>query len=103
MELAEKMNLMLTATCDDTDAFYQDYLRVKPEFADWCDISRCAFGKIDDNNLIELFFDVIGPSLGRGWLNPKQWPCSKRTTLCQPGTPSIHCSYLQADYPVVIQ
>ena len=67
MEHAEKMNLMLTATCDDTNAFYQDYLRVKPEFADWCDISRCAFGKIDDNNLIELFFDVDMAKLG-AWL-----------------------------------
>ena len=100
MEHAEKMNLMLTATCDDTDAFYQDYLRVKPEFA-LCDISRCAFGKIDDNNLIELFFDVDRSSLARGWPNPRLWPCSKPTTLCQLGTPSIHCSYLQADYLVV--
>ena len=73
MEHDEKMNLMLTATCDDTDAFYQDFLRVKPEFADWCDI-LAAFGKIDDN-LIELFFDVIG-SGRRGWPNPRLWPCS---------------------------
>ena len=32
------MNLMLTATCDNTDAFYQSYLSMKPEFAD-CAIS----------------------------------------------------------------
>ena len=28
------MNLMLTATCNDTDAFYEAYLAMKPEFAD---------------------------------------------------------------------
>ena len=61
------MNLMLTARCDNTDEFYQSYLAVKPEFADWCDISRCVFGKIDDNNLVELFFDVDGPKL-KAWL-----------------------------------
>jgi hypothetical protein len=61
------MNLMLTATCDNTDAFYQSYLSMKPEFANWCDISRCAFGKIDDTNLVELFFDVDGPKL-KAWL-----------------------------------
>ena len=53
------MNLMLTATCDDTDAFHEAYLAVKSEFADWCDVSRCVFGKIDDNNLVELFFDCL--------------------------------------------
>ena len=62
------MNLMLTAHCDSTDDFYEKgYSVVKPEFADWCDISRCAFGKIDDNNLIELFFDVDRVKLG-AWL-----------------------------------
>jgi len=57
------MNLMLTATCDDTDAFHEAYLAVKPEFADWCDVSRRVFGKIDDNTLVELFFDVDPPKL----------------------------------------
>ena len=61
------MNLMLTATCDNTDAFYQSYLSVKPEFAEWCDLSRCVFGKIDDNNLVELFFDV-DPAKLKAWL-----------------------------------
>lgn len=61
------MNLMLTATCNDTDAFYEAYLAMKPEFADWCDISRCVFGKIDDTNLVELFFDVDPPKL-QTWL-----------------------------------
>ena len=61
------MNLMLTATCDNTDAFYQDYCRVKHEFAEWCDLSRCAFGKIDDTHLVELFFDVDKAKLG-AWL-----------------------------------
>jgi len=61
------MNLMLTAVCDNTDEFYETYLAVKPEFADWCDISKCVFAKIDDNNLIELFFDVNPPKL-QEWL-----------------------------------
>jgi hypothetical protein len=61
------MNLMLTATCENTDAFYQSYLTVKPEFAEWCDSSRCVFAKIDDNNLIELFFDV-DPAKLKAWL-----------------------------------
>ena len=61
------MNLMLTAHCDDTDAFHQSYLAVKPEFAEWCDISRCVFAKIDDRNLVELFFDVDAPKL-KAWL-----------------------------------
>ena len=62
------MNLMLTAQVDDTDTFYeQGYLSVKPEFGDWCDASRCVFAKIDDNNLVELFFDVNPPKL-KLWL-----------------------------------
>ena len=62
------MNLMLTAQCDSTDAFYeQAYLAVKPEFSEWCDASRCVFAKIDDKNLIELFFDVDPPKL-QAWL-----------------------------------
>lgn len=61
------MNLMLTASCDNTDAFHHSYLRVKPEFAEWCDLSRCVFAKIDDNNLIELFFDVDVAKL-QAWL-----------------------------------
>ena len=62
------MNLMLTANCDSTDVFYQEaYLTVKHEFADWCDASRCVFAKIDDNNLVELFFDVNPPKL-KLWL-----------------------------------
>ena len=61
------MNLMLTATCDNVDAFHQAYLGIKHEFAEWCDLSRCVFAKIDDNNLIELFFDVNPPKL-KAWL-----------------------------------
>ena len=62
------MNLMLTATCDSTDDFYnQAYLAVKAEFAEWCDASRCVFAKVDDQNLIELFFDVNPPKL-KAWL-----------------------------------
>ena len=62
------MNLMLTAHCDNTDAFYQSYLSVKSEFSDWCDSSRCVFAKVDDNNLVELFFDVDMPKL-KAWLS----------------------------------
>ena len=62
------MNLMLTARCDDTDAFYQSYKAVKPEFAEWCDISRCVFAKVDDQNLVELFFDV-DPAKLKAWLS----------------------------------
>ena len=51
-------NLMLTATCDNTDAFSADYLKTKAEFAQWCDSSRCVLANVGGNNLIELFFDV---------------------------------------------
>ena len=62
------MNLMLTAQVDDTDTFYTEgYLRVKPEFAEWCDATRCVFAKVDDTHLIELFFDVDPPKL-KAWL-----------------------------------
>ncbi|MEE2785958.1 MAG: hypothetical protein VX589_01375 [Myxococcota bacterium] len=63
------MNLMLTAKCDNTDAFYnQGYLAVKAEFGDWCDASRCVFAKVDDTNLVELFFDV-DPAKLKEWLS----------------------------------
>ena len=65
------MNLMLTATCDNVDEFYQSYLAVKHEFADWCDSSRCVFAKVDDHNLVELFFYVNPPKL-KAWLG-KPW------------------------------
>ncbi len=62
------MNLMLTAVCKDTDTFYNEgYLVAKADFADWCDASRCVFAKIDDTNVIELFFDVNPPKL-QAWL-----------------------------------
>ena len=62
------MNLMLTAHCDNTDAFYENgYLIAKPDFGDWCDPSRCVFAKVDDQNLVELFFDVDPPKL-QAWL-----------------------------------
>jgi hypothetical protein len=62
------MNLMLTAQVDDTDTFHeQGYLSVKPEFGEWCDASRCVFAKIDDKNVVELFFDVNPPKL-QAWL-----------------------------------
>jgi len=62
------MNLMLTARCDSTEVFYeQGYVVVKAEFSEWCDASRCVFAKIDDNNFVELFFDVNPPKL-KAWL-----------------------------------
>ena len=62
------MNLMLTATCTNTDEFYtQAYLVLKSEFSEWCDASRCVFAKVDETNLIELFFDV-NPAKLKAWL-----------------------------------
>ena len=34
------MNLLLTATCDDTAAFHEAYLAVRSEFAKWCELPR---------------------------------------------------------------
>jgi hypothetical protein len=62
------MNLLLTAQVDNTDTFYQQgYLAVKAEFAEWCDATRCVFAKVDDQNFVELFFDVNPPKL-KAWL-----------------------------------
>ena len=61
------MNLMLTATCNNVDEFKKAYDAVKSEFAEWCDSSKCVFAKVDDNKLIELFFDVNPPKL-KAWL-----------------------------------
>ena len=62
------MNLMLTATCDNADTFYKEgYAPLKHEFSEWCDASRCVFAKIDDQTVIELFFDVE-PAKLKAWL-----------------------------------
>lgn len=62
------MNLMLTATCNDADVFYNEgYTAVKHEFDAWCDASRCIFAKVDDHNVVEIFFDVNPPKL-KAWL-----------------------------------
>ena len=62
------MNLMLTATCTSADAFYKEgYTPLKHEFSDWCDASRCVFARIDDQTVIELFFDV-NPAKLKAWL-----------------------------------
>ena len=61
------MNLMLKASCDDADQFRVTYEKIKPEFAAWCDVSKCVFAKIDDINIIELFFDV-NPQKLKEWL-----------------------------------
>ena len=53
------MNLMLTAKCNNVDEFKKNgYDVVKKEFDSWCDNSKSIFAKIDDKNLVELFFDV---------------------------------------------
>ena len=53
------MNLMLTASCNDADDFkINGYENLKSEFSDWCDSSKCIFCKIDNQNVLELFFDV---------------------------------------------
>ena len=63
------MNLMLTTTCNSTDDSYENgYLSVKSEFAAWCDSSRCISAKVDDTQLVELFFDVNPPKL-KAWFS----------------------------------
>ncbi|MEC7876621.1 MAG: hypothetical protein VYE05_01350 [Bacteroidota bacterium] len=63
------MNLMLTAICNDADDFKKNgYEKMKSEFFDWCDASKCVFCKIDDKNVLELFFDV-NPLKLKEWLN----------------------------------
>ena len=60
---------MLTASCNNTDEFYQTgYVQAKAEFDDWCDASRCVFAKVDETHLIELFFDVDPVKL-KAWLS----------------------------------
>ena len=62
------MNLMLTASCNDADDFkINGYENLKYEFSDWCDSSKCVFCKIDDKNILELFFDV-NPQKLKEWL-----------------------------------
>jgi hypothetical protein len=51
------MNLMLTASCNNADNFkINGYEKMKSEFSDWCDASKCVFCKIDNKNVLELFF-----------------------------------------------
>ena len=62
------MNLMLTAKCNNVDEFKKNgYDVVKKEFDSWCDNSKSIFAKIDDNHLVELFFDV-NPMELKKWL-----------------------------------
>ena len=62
------MNLMLTASCNDADDFkINGYEKLKSEFSEWCDSSKCIFCKIDNQNVLELFFDVNPPKL-KEWL-----------------------------------
>ncbi|NQW28677.1 MAG: hypothetical protein HQ474_12280 [Flammeovirgaceae bacterium] len=63
------MNLMLTARCNNSDDFKKfGYNTVKSEFSEWCDSSKCVFGKIDEKNIVELFFDV-NPAKLKEWLS----------------------------------
>ena len=65
------MNLMLTAKCKNVDEFKKNgYDVVKKEFDSWCDNSKSIFAKIDDKNLVELFFDV-NPIELKKWLAKK--------------------------------
>ena len=68
--------------------FYKEgYAAVKHEFSDWCDASRCVFAKVDDNTLVELFFDVDPPKL-KAWLSKSSTQeISRHTSLCLRGTP----------------
>ena len=62
------MNLMLTASCNNADNFKINcYENLKSEFSDWCDSSKCIFCKIDNQNVLELFFDV-NPLKLKEWL-----------------------------------
>ena len=62
------MNLMLTASCNDADDFkVNGYEKMKSEFSEWCDSSKCIFCKIDNHNVLELFFDV-NPQKLKEWL-----------------------------------
>ena len=59
---------MLTASCNDADDFkINGYENLKSEFSDWCDSSKCIFCKIDNQNVLELFFDV-NPLKLKEWL-----------------------------------
>jgi len=59
---------MLTAKCNNVDEFKKNgYDVVKKEFDSWGDNSKSIFAKIDDNNLVELFFDVNAMELKK-WL-----------------------------------
>ncbi len=69
--MKKNMNLMLTASCNDADKFKEfAYDRIKQEFSDWCNNSKSIFAKIDQNTVLELFFDV-NPSKLKEWLSKK--------------------------------
>ena len=47
LEKYNYMNLMLTASCNDADDFkINGYEKLKSEFSEWCDSSKCIFCKI---------------------------------------------------------
>ena len=44
---------MLTASCNNADNFkINGYEKMKSEFSDWCDASKCVFCKIDNSKVI---------------------------------------------------
>ena len=62
------MNLMLIANCNSADNFKtHGYEKLKSEFSNWCDSSKSIFSKIDDQTVLELFFDV-NPQKLKEWL-----------------------------------
>tara|TARA_B100000482_G_C12583121_1_gene288663 strand:- start:667 stop:933 length:267 start_codon:yes stop_codon:yes gene_type:complete len=62
------MNLMIIASCKSSIDFKKNvYDLVKSEFADWCDNEKSVFSIIDEQNVLELFFD-INPVKLKEWL-----------------------------------
>ena len=49
-------------------------LFLKDFISEWCDSSKCVFCKIDNQNVLELFFDVNPPKL-------KEWLAKPSTRL----------------------
>ena len=77
------MNLMLTASCNDADDFkINGYEKVKSEFSEWCDSSKCIFCKIDNQKYIRTFLlMLILRNLKNGWLNHPLNKCLKNIIL----------------------
>jgi len=60
----EKFNMLLIAKVSNVDSFkIYSYDVNKPKFKNWCDASKCVFGKVNDTTAIELFFDIDADKL----------------------------------------